>query len=155
MNVPAGSVIVSPSCAFVSWIACTFAAEPSDGQTVPKELDAAKKDNPAAIERNFLIFGLFLLAFFDFLLSAHLLANLLAEAPLPGAGGRLSLRQLSSGRFLSCSERFAKDGVTCQGKRRTKFSHSLRTTLSETVGRMRAVNRAGCATVTATAHMTL
>jgi len=32
---------------------------PSDGQTVPKELDAAKKDNPAAIERNFPIFGPF------------------------------------------------------------------------------------------------
>jgi len=58
---------------------------PSDGQTVPKELHAAKNDNPAAIERNFLIFGpFFCWAFFDFLLTAHLLANLLAEAPLPG-----------------------------------------------------------------------
>jgi len=117
MNVPAGNVIVSPSRAFVSWIACTFASEPLEGQTVPKELDVTKKDNPAAIERNFPIFGFFCWPFFGVLLGAHLLANLLAEAPLPGAGGSLSLQQLSSGRLLSCSERFAKDGVTCQGKR--------------------------------------
>src|SRR5215467_13887125 len=86
MNVPAGNVIVSPSRAFVSWIACTFASEPLEGQTVPKELDVTKKDNPAAIERNFPIFGFFCWPFFGVLLGAHLLANLLAEAPLPGGG---------------------------------------------------------------------
>jgi hypothetical protein len=69
MNVPAGNVIVSPSCAFVSWIACTFASEPSDGQTVPKELDVTKKDSPVAIQRNLPIFSpFFCWPFFDFLL---------------------------------------------------------------------------------------
>ena len=34
-----------------------FSTVPSDGQIVPKELDAAKKDNPAAIERIFFMGG--------------------------------------------------------------------------------------------------
>jgi hypothetical protein len=43
---------------------------PSDGQTVPKESDTAKKANPAVMERNFIIFGpFFVRAFFDFLLT--------------------------------------------------------------------------------------
>src|SRR6516164_11818204 len=109
MNVPAGNVIVSPSCAFVSWIACTFASEPLDGQTVPKELDVTKKDNPVAIQRNFPIFGpFFCWPFFDFLLSAYLSRIYSQEAPLPGAGGRLSLLQLSSGPF------YILFGAVCQ-----------------------------------------
>jgi hypothetical protein len=49
MNVPAGSVIVSPSCAFVSWIACTLAAEPSECQTAAPECEAkATPKNRAA-----------------------------------------------------------------------------------------------------------
>jgi len=87
MNVPAGNVIVSPSCAFVSWIACTFASEPSDGQTVPKESDVTKKDSPVAIQRNFPIFSpFFCWLFFDFLLIDYLLANLLAGSAAPRGG---------------------------------------------------------------------
>src|SRR5215469_11708604 len=101
MNVPAGSVIVSPSCAFVSLIACTFASEPSDGQTVPKALDVIKKDNPVAIKRNFPIFG-------PFFVGPSLMSSWALTCPRiysqkrrsPGAGGRLSLRQFSSGRFF-------------------------------------------------------
>src|SRR5215471_15775025 len=118
MNVPAGNVIVSPSCAFVSWIACTFASEPSDGQTVPKELDVTKRDNPAAIERNFAIFVFFVGPSLMSSWAPTCLRIYSQKRCSPGAGGRLSLRQLSSGRLLSCSKRFAKDGVTCQGKRR-------------------------------------
>ena len=48
---------------------------------VTKELDAAKKDNPAAIERNFLILGpSFCWAFFDFLLTGPLAGEINAES---------------------------------------------------------------------------
>src|SRR5215831_1139006 len=108
MNVPAGSVIVSPSCAFVSLIACTFAAEPSDGQTVPKELDVTKKDNPAAIGRNFLIFGPFFLAICDLLLTASLPANLLARSASPQGGRKAIVTTAQSRPF------FTLLGAICQ-----------------------------------------
>src|SRR4030095_2515337 len=51
MNVPAGNVIVSPSCAFVSGIACTCASEPSDGQTVAPECGAKAMPKNRAAKR--------------------------------------------------------------------------------------------------------
>src|SRR4029453_222296 len=42
VNVPAGSVIVSPFCASLSWIYWTLAAEPSDGQTFASQCEPRK-----------------------------------------------------------------------------------------------------------------
>src|SRR5438132_10895869 len=56
LNVPAGSVMVSPSCAKLSCKYCTLAAVPSDGQmVVAKQLDAPKKNIDAKMGRRFFI----------------------------------------------------------------------------------------------------